>query len=71
MIRLAATTSPVEVAWHAYDTEMLALHQMYVAGAQTQHGDRLEQALKVGRLWDEFLHQVALEDGGDDPRPAA
>jgi len=59
MIQLAATSSPVEVAWAAFDAAAIRLNAIY-ADASTdwdspaEHRERFELAMETVRLWKAF-----------------
>lgn len=70
MVHLASSTSPVDLAWSAFDTAAIRLHRMYSrsdADAPEQRAARLELAQEVSKLWDEWRALFTA----DEPRPAA
>lgn len=73
-IRLAASNSPVEAAWAAYDAAALELWHMYDQAkcgdeeAAAGRSDRMAKAQDVARLWRAFID---LFEADSDPRPAA
>lgn len=74
MIQLAASNSPVDAAWAAFDTAALRLHAMYQDGSPTwdspaESAARRELAEEVVRLWDEW--RTLFVGSEPDPRPAA
>lgn len=67
-IRLAATSSPVEIAWAAFDAAALRLNHIYaeIASGRDVASDakaRFELALEVVRLWVVFRDLFAENDG--------
>lgn len=74
MIQLAASNSPVDAAWAAYDAAAIRLHVMHQRAAKapdTMAGlaERRRLAIEVARLWKEFETLFNADDG--EPRPAA
>lgn len=59
MLKLAASNSPVSVAWSAYDAAMLQLQSMYVEPAQAGdtpalRAQRVRKAEQVASLWENW-----------------
>jgi hypothetical protein len=74
MLIIAASNSPEQVAWAAFDDAALRLHRMYATadlstGSDADRARRLQMAIEVARLWDEWRELFLA--GGDEPRPAA
>lgn len=73
-IQLAASNSPVDVAWLAFDRAALRMHRLYanassVPDTPEERERRMQAGQEVVRLWDEW-RTLYLRDG-DEPRPAA
>ena len=73
MIHIAASNSPVEIAWAAFDAAAIRLNELYaradgVPDTPAERKARYDLSLEVVRLWNEFR---ILLVGDDDPRPAA
>lgn len=73
-LTLAASNSPVEAAWAAFDTAAIRLHRLYgrddfTLDTPEQRERRQRAAQEVVRLWDEW-QKLFLGDQ-PDPRPAA
>ena len=74
MLIVAASNSPEQVAWAAFDEAALRLHRMY-ATADLNTGDdadrarRLQMAIEVARLWDSW--RTIFLGSDNEPRPAA
>ena len=66
-LHIVSETPAIDVAWEAFDREAIELERMYREGVCLSRR-RQEQALKVAKLWGEFM---ALASAADDPRPAA
>ncbi|APZ98047.1 hypothetical protein BWQ93_05805 [Sphingopyxis sp. QXT-31] len=74
MIHVAASNSPAEVAWAAFDAAAIRLNRMYAECAPDwdtpeERAARLSLSLEVVRLWNEFRALLVGDDTG--PRPAA
>ncbi|MGA1800216.1 hypothetical protein VH567_15705 [Sphingomonas sp. 4RDLI-65] len=72
MIRLAATTPPVDLAWAAFDAAALRFQHMYrhidlATDTPADSAVRQRLAGETARLWDEW-RKLFL---GDDPGSAA
>lgn len=72
-MHLAASNSPVTVAWAAYDAAELKRHGLYVqhaalADTPAARDDRLRACEEAASLWARWRD---LYLGGEPPRPAA
>jgi hypothetical protein len=59
MIRLAAATSPVDLAWAAFDAKALRLNHIYrtvdlLTDAPADRAQRMKLAIETAQLWDEW-----------------
>jgi hypothetical protein len=70
MIHLAATTSPIDLAWAAFDVSMLRLHDLY--GTVDQRSDtpadrahRMALAIETNRLWDDWRKLFLGNEAGE------
>lgn len=74
MIRLASESSPVEIAWAAFDAAAITLNRMYAevrpeSDTPADREARMALAMEVASRWDEFRRLFVGDDL--DPRPAA
>lgn len=72
MIRLAASNSPVEAAWAAFDDAAIELHRLYRAAERlpetaAARAYRMERSIRVVKLWDAWR---ALFLGATEPGKA-
>jgi hypothetical protein len=70
MIRLAAATSPVDLAWAAFDAAALRLNHLYrlvdlTTDTPADRAQRMKLAGETARLWDEW-RKLFLSDGPED-----
>ncbi|KQO13256.1 hypothetical protein [Sphingomonas sp. Leaf242] len=70
MIRLATTTSPVDLAWAAFDAAALRFHYMYrhidlTTDTPADSAARQRLAGETARLWDEWRKLFLGDDPGD------
>lgn len=74
MLTLAATSTPDEVAWAAFDAAAMTFQRMYqladpMTDTEAERARRRAASLEVARLWDEW-RTLFLADA-PEPRPAA
>jgi len=72
MIRLAATTAPVDLAWTAFDDAAIRLNRMYATAPLSKQFDdsenrkrRQDAAINVLRLWEEWRELFLGDEPGD------
>lgn len=69
MIRLAATTSPVDLAWAAFDEAAIRFHRAYAIAplfdAPEDRTRRQGEAVEVLRLWEEWRELFLGDEPGD------
>lgn len=70
MIRLAAATSPVDLAWAAFDASALRLNHLYrIVDLRTDtpsdRAQRMTLAIETARLWDDWRKLFLGDDPGD------
>ncbi len=70
MIRLAATTAPVDLAWAAFDAAALRLNLVYRTvdlrtDTPTDRAKRMALAIETTRLWNEWRELFLGDEPGD------
>jgi len=70
MIRLAAATSSVDLAWAAFDAAALRLNYLYrlvdlTTDTPADRAQRMKLAGETARLWDEWRKLFLGEESGD------
>lgn len=70
MIRLAAATSPVDLAWAAFDAKALRLNHIYrtvdlLTDTPADRAQRMKLAIETAQLWDEWRKLFLGNDSGD------
>lgn len=70
MIHLIHETSPVEVAWAAFDRSMIRLHTFYHRVGQfedtpSDRANRMKLAQETMRLWEEWRDLFFAENTSD------
>lgn len=70
MIRLAAVTLPVDLAWAAFDGAALRLNYLYrtvdlTTDTPADRAQRMTLAIETTRLWDEWRKLFLGDEPGD------
>lgn len=70
MIRLAAATSPVDLAWAAFDAKALLLNHVYrnvdlLTDTPADRAQRMTLANETARLWNEWRTLFLADEPGD------
>ena len=70
MIRLAATTAPVDLAWAAFDAAALRLNHIYrtvdlLTDTPADRTQRMTLAMEAAQLWNEWRDMFLSDEPGD------
>jgi hypothetical protein len=70
MIRLAAATPAVDLAWAAFDSAALRLNHLYricdlTTDTPADRADRMKLAAETAHLWDEWRNLFLSDVPGD------